>query len=47
MARPFIIEPDIVKKFREGKQLESKCIGCNYCVGAAEAEALRCYYGKI
>jgi 2,4-dienoyl-CoA reductase-like NADH-dependent reductase (Old Yellow Enzyme family) len=47
MSRPFIIEPDIVKKFKEGKQTESKCINCNYCIAAAEAETLKCHYGKI
>lgn len=47
MSRPFVIEPNIVKKFQEGKQERSKCIQCNFCVIAAEARPLRCYHGKL
>ena len=47
MSRPFIIEPNIVNKFREGKQLESKCINCNFCVIGIDARPFKCYYGKI
>lgn len=44
MSRPFIIESDIVKKFKEGKQAESKCINCNYCMIGTEVESLKCYF---
>ncbi|EGW39116.1 NADH:flavin oxidoreductase [Desulfosporosinus sp. OT] len=47
MSRPFIIEPNIVKKFMEGKQQQSKCIDCNYCQIGIEENPLKCYYGKI
>jgi 2,4-dienoyl-CoA reductase-like NADH-dependent reductase (Old Yellow Enzyme family) len=47
MCRPFIIEPDIVKKLKEGRQQVSKCISCNYCIIAAEERPLQCYYGKL
>ncbi len=47
MAKPFIIEPNIVKKFKEGKQTESRCINCNYCIIGIEERPLRCYYGKL
>ncbi|GBD93075.1 NADH oxidase [bacterium BMS3Abin05] len=47
MARPFIIEPNIVKKFHEGTQTKSKCIMCNYCAIIGEEEPLRCYCGKL
>jgi 2,4-dienoyl-CoA reductase-like NADH-dependent reductase (Old Yellow Enzyme family) len=47
MSRPFIREPDIVQKFREGKQAKSKCIMCNYCVIIAEEKPLGCYMGKL
>jgi 2,4-dienoyl-CoA reductase-like NADH-dependent reductase (Old Yellow Enzyme family) len=47
MSRPFIIEPDIVNKFKEGSQTESKCIYCNYCLIGMETHPLRCYYGKL
>lgn len=46
MSRPFIIEPGIVKKFRTGKQTESKCINCNYCMVGLQSTPLKCYYGK-
>lgn len=46
MSRPFIIEPGIVKKFRTGKQTESKCMNCNYCMVGVEGAPLKCYYGK-
>lgn len=46
MSRPFIIEPDIVNKFKEGRQTESKCINCNYCLIGVEERPLKCYYGK-
>jgi len=47
MSRPFIIEPNIVKKFFEGTQTKSKCIMCNYCGIISEETPLRCYYGKL
>ena len=47
MSRPFIIESDIVNKFKEGKQTQSKCINCNYCLIGGEERPLRCYYGKL
>lgn len=47
MCRPFIIEPDIVSKFKKGTQLKSKCIMCNYCAIIAEEHPLKCYYGKL
>ena len=47
MSRPFIIEPHIVSKLREGKEERSRCIQCNFCAVAAEARPLRCYYGKL
>ena len=46
MSRPFIIEPDIVEKFKTGTQTESKCTKCNYCAIIQESLPLRCYYGK-
>lgn len=47
MSRPFIIEPNIVKKFEEGKQTESRCINCNYCMIGVEERPLKCYYGHV
>jgi 2,4-dienoyl-CoA reductase-like NADH-dependent reductase (Old Yellow Enzyme family) len=47
MCRPFIIEPDIVNKFKSGVQDESKCINCGYCIFGVTGSKLRCYYGKV
>ncbi|MBL6956017.1 MAG: NADH:flavin oxidoreductase [Chlorobium phaeobacteroides] len=47
MSRPFIIEPDIVRKFSEGKQTTSRCIMCNYCALMIESGNVTCYYGKL
>jgi 2,4-dienoyl-CoA reductase-like NADH-dependent reductase (Old Yellow Enzyme family) len=47
MCRPFIIEPNIAKKFQERKQEKSRCIRCNYCAIAVEERPLKCYYGKL
>jgi 2,4-dienoyl-CoA reductase-like NADH-dependent reductase (Old Yellow Enzyme family) len=47
MSRPFIIEPNIVRKFRDGTQARSKCIACNFCGLGSEENPLKCYYGKI
>ncbi len=47
MSRPFIIEPTIVRKFKERTQQRTKCIECNYCLIAAEEKPLKCYNGKI
>ena len=47
MSRPFITEPDLVKKFKEGKSREAKCINCNYCLMGAERRPMRCYYGRL
>lgn len=47
MSRPFIIEPDIVNKFKSGLQTESRCINCGYCLLGVTGDRLKCYYGKI
>lgn len=46
MCRPFICEPNLVKKFKDG-QTEAKCIMCNYCGLVIEKEPTRCLYGKV
>ena len=46
MCRPFICEPDLVKKFKNG-QTQAKCIMCNYCGLVIEKEPTKCLYGKV
>lgn len=45
MCRPFICEPDLAKKLKNG-QPQAKCIMCNYCGLVIEKEPTRCLYGK-
>jgi 2,4-dienoyl-CoA reductase-like NADH-dependent reductase (Old Yellow Enzyme family) len=47
MSRPFICEPDIVKKFEAGTQTESKCTWCNFCIACVESIPLKCFRGKL
>lgn len=47
MSRAFIIEPDIVNRFKEGNQTESKCISCNFCITCIESMPFRCFRGKL
>ncbi len=46
MCRPFICEPDLAKKLKNG-QTEAKCIMCNYCGLIIEKEPTRCLYGRV
>lgn len=46
LARPFIIEPDIVNRFQQGQE-RSRCIDCGYCLIGVAANPLRCYYGRV
>ena len=44
MCRPFIREPYLVKRIREGKTRRAACTSCNRCVGAVVNDLpLRCY----
>lgn len=47
MGRPFIIEPDIVNKFKEESQKSSECINCSFCLLALEQGPTQCFYGEI
>lgn len=44
MCRPFIREPYLVKRIKEGKTKKAACVSCNKCVGAVVNDMpLRCY----
>ena len=47
LSRPFIIEPDIVNKFKTGKQTISRCKSCGFCAVASIDKPLKCYYGGL
>jgi 2,4-dienoyl-CoA reductase-like NADH-dependent reductase (Old Yellow Enzyme family) len=45
MSRPFIREPFLVKRFKEGKDEVVSCVSCNKCLAAVAKNMLvRCYY---
>lgn len=46
MSRPFICEPDIVNRLKNGQE-ESRCLNCNYCLMGVERRPLKCYYGTL
>jgi len=48
MSRPFIREPGLVKRFKEGKTEEASCISCNKCFAAIFNNIpLNCYVNGI
>lgn len=47
MCRPFICEPNLAKKLKEGKATQSQCVMCNYCGLVIEKEPTKCLLGKI
>lgn len=47
MSRPFIIEPDIVNKFKNGTSKVTRCIACNFCSIGLMAGSVKCFYGKV
>ena len=47
MSRPFICEPNLVNRLRDGEETEVRCINCNYCLMGAERRPMRCYFGKL
>lgn len=47
MCRPFICEPNLVKKLMDGRQEKAKCLMCNYCGLVIEKGETKCLYGRI
>ena len=42
LCRPFIMDPHIIRKFREGLTQESECTSCNGCRRPLQGERLKC-----
>jgi len=43
MSRPFIREPNLIKRWRQGDRKKATCISCNQCFGAAmSSEGVYC-----
>ncbi len=48
LARPFIREPFLVKKFLEAKTEEALCVSCNKCIGAVMNQIpTACYHNGL
>lgn len=47
LSRPLVCQPDFVARLAKGAQTQSKCLRCNYCMLALEAQPLRCLYGRL
>ena len=43
ICRPFIREPQLVRRWKEGDLSKAKCISCNQCFYKAFVRPLRCY----
>ncbi len=43
MARPLVREPDLPRKFLDGRSAAAACVSCNRCLRALGREPLRCY----
>ena len=44
MSRPFLAEPDLVKKLKSNPHYESKCCNCNYCAIMCDTDfQTKCY----
>jgi len=42
LCRPFIREPDVIKRLQEGLQGKSTCTSCNECTGPSRSEPIAC-----
>ncbi|MRR18544.1 MAG: hypothetical protein EG826_19045 [Deltaproteobacteria bacterium] len=48
MCRPFIREPSLAKKIREGKTTKASCTNCNRCLAALAINIpVQCYVNGI
>jgi 2,4-dienoyl-CoA reductase-like NADH-dependent reductase (Old Yellow Enzyme family) len=43
LARPFILEPDLVRKLETGAALEARCVPCNKCIASVARGSIRCH----
>jgi 2,4-dienoyl-CoA reductase-like NADH-dependent reductase (Old Yellow Enzyme family) len=42
MARPLIMEPDLIARMEKGETVESMCEPCNRCIGAMDRGPATC-----
>ncbi|MBN2060784.1 MAG: NADH:flavin oxidoreductase [Deltaproteobacteria bacterium] len=46
MCRPFICEPGLIKRWKEGDSKKAKCISCNKCRENLPKQSVRCYLNE-
>jgi 2,4-dienoyl-CoA reductase-like NADH-dependent reductase (Old Yellow Enzyme family) len=46
MARPFISEPRLIRRWKDGNVNKAKCISCNKCRENMSKNSLRCYMNE-
>ena len=42
LARPLIMEPDLIVRLQRGEATESRCVPCNKCIGLMDKGAAHC-----
>lgn len=47
LCRPLILEPDLIKKFKNNNNYKAKCIRCNQCWPEKDNMGISCYNNKI
>ncbi len=47
LARPLLLEPDLPRKFREGRTRKARCNNCNMCVVASDTQTIRCHNPEV
>lgn len=47
MSRPFLREPFLVKRIKDGKSDRARCVSCNRCLAAVRTQApIRCFHSQ-
>ncbi len=47
MARPLVLEPGLIGKYKQQKAQQAKCLECSHCIIGISQGKLQCWYGKV
>ena len=47
MARPLVLEPGLIGKYKAQKAQQARCLECNHCIIGISQGKLQCWYGKV